>query len=317
MGRSRGQVILVAALGIAVTLVALALITNTAIYTENLATRDTVNGQTAVAFQQSVESGASGLLALANRYNATDHSTIQSQFDSDVAALRNGTESSSARYGDLESVSVVNATNGSRIAQNASRNFTDASGAENWTLATDVEQTRRFQMNVSTSELSATDPFTVTVSNGSAQWTAEIAQDDADTANVTVDDGDNTTSCTVDTSDTGSVVVDLTEGTAGGDDCDTPLFASSVSGQYDISFDNSTNVTGRYVLFVDRTPDAIEADLADDPYVAPADDGPTLQPALYDATLHVSVRQPELRYETNVTVAPTKSPEGEVYGVVP
>lgn len=315
MGRSRGQIILIAALGIAVTLVALAMITNTVIYTENLATRDTVSGQEAVAFQQSMESGASGLLALANRYNATNHTTIRSQFEADVESLRNGTEIVSASIGDLSTVSVIETTNGARIAQNLSRNFTDATGAEDWTLAAEIEQTRRFQMNVTAASLNESDPFTVNVTNDSDEWSAEIAENGTD-VDVSISNG-TTTSCSVEPDETGSVVVDLSEGRIAGDQCELPVFASDLSGPYTISFENGSNASGRYVLFVDREPTAIEDDLANDPYNAPTVEGPSLQPAIYDATLRVSVQQPDLTYESNVTLVPSESPEGEVYGVVP
>lgn len=315
MGRSRGQIILIAALGIAVTFVALAMITNTAIYTENLATRDTVSGQEVVAFQQSMESGASGLLALANRYNATSHTTIRTQFETDVESLRNGTEIASASFGDLSTVSVIETTNGSRIAQNESRNFTDANGTDHWTLATAVEQTRRFQMNVTAASLNESDPFTVNVTNDTDEWSAEIAENGTN-VDVSVSNG-STTTCSVEPDETGSVVVDLSEGGIAGNQCELPTFAADLSGPYDISFENGSNAAGRYVLFVDREPIAFEDDIADNSYADPADPGPSLHPAIYDATVRVSVQQPDLTYESNVTIAPTESPEGEVYGVVP
>ncbi|WP_259519709.1 hypothetical protein [Halanaeroarchaeum sp. HSR-CO] len=302
MARSRGQVILVAALGIAVTLVALALITNTAIYTENLATRSTVSGQDAIAFEQSMEEGAGGLLALANRYNATNYTTIQTQFESDVGNLSTATELESVRHGDLATVSVSNTTEGAQISQNEKRNFTDANTNTAWTLATNVSQTRRFEMNVTRAELNASDPFTVNVSNGSAHWTAEIGTDGT---NITVAN-DTETVCSVDAA---SAVIDLTEGTVDGEQCDGLAFASTVDGPYDIAFENADNGYGRYVLFVDRPADEID----------PGHYGsvPAIDAAIFDATVHVSVDQPDLLYETNVTVAPEASPEGEVYGIVP
>lgn len=314
MDRSRGQIILIAALGIAVTLVALAMITNTAIYTENLATRSTVSGQEAVAFQQSMESGTSGLLALANRYNATDHSTIRNQFETDIETLRNGTEIASASFGGLSTVSVIETTNGSRIAQNESGNFTDAHGSENWTLATDVEQTRRFQMNVTVTSLTETDPFTVNVTTDTDVWTAEITKNES-AVDVSISNG-TTTTCTVETNETDSIVVDLSEGRIGDSQCEFPVFTSDLSGPYNVTLENGSHAEGRYVLFVDQEPTAIEGGLADDPYSDPADGGPSIHHAVYDATLRVSVQQPDLTYETNVTIAPTESPEGEVYGVV-
>ena len=306
MGRSRGQVILVAALGIAVTFVALALITNTAIYTENLATRGTVNGQDAVGLEQSVEDGASGLVALANRYNATSHESIVDRFESDVENLDSAIAIEAARDGDRTRITLVNTTNGSRISQDTPGNFTNATVGEDWTLATDVDRTRRFEMNVSSGNLSDTSPFTVVITDGSVDWTAELSPDGAGGVELTVTNDTTSVNCAVSNE---TAFVDLTEGTIGGESCATPAFGSDVSTPYDIRFENGSNVDGRYVLFVDRRPSAID----DTQY----GDGSAVEPALYDATVRVSIQQPDLTYESNVTVAPEESPEGETYGTVP
>lgn len=306
MGRSRGQVILVAALGIAVTFVALALITNTAIYTENLATRGTVNGQDAIGIEQSVEDGASGLVALANRYNASSHESIVGQFESDIANLDSAIAVEAARDGDRTRITLVNTTNGSRLSQDAPGNFTNATEVEDWTLATDVDRTRRFEMNVSTDNLSDTSPFTVVVTDGNVDWTAELSPDGAGGIELTVANDTSTVSCSVSNE---TAFVDLTEETLDGESCATLAFGSDVSTPYDVRFKNGSNVDGRYVLFVDRTPSVID----DTQY----GNGSAVEPALYDATVRVSIHQPDLTYESNVTVAPEESPEGETYGTVP
>ena len=91
MEDSRGQIILVAALAIAVTFVALALIVNTVIFTENLATRETVDGQQAVAFDQSVKETGEALLARAHARNASadadNSSELVSRFRADIDLL--------------------------------------------------------------------------------------------------------------------------------------------------------------------------------------------------------------------------------------
>lgn len=309
MDRSRGQVILVAALGIAVTLVALALVTNTAIYTENLATRETVSGQDAIAFEQSMDDGASDLLALANRYNASSHTSIRDRFAADVNNLSSGTGTESAAYGELTAIEVVNTTNGSRISLNETRNFTSADGDGNWTLASDVDAHRRFEMNVSQSALNDTgSPFRIVINTTTHEWNASVADGGDDNVSVAISNETTNVTCSVSANTT---VFDVTEGTLAGESCDAPTAASTVDGPYDISFENASNVEGRFVLFVDRT----KSEIAD--HYDPAPDTPSIDPAIYDATVHVTVRQPDLTYETNVTVAPERSPEGEVYGTVP
>ncbi|MFB6070292.1 MAG: hypothetical protein ABEJ76_04650 [Halanaeroarchaeum sp.] len=309
MGRSRGQVIVVAALGIAVTLVALALITNTVIYTQNLATRETADAVDPVAYQQSSREAVGGLLALANRYNATDHESIATRFRNDVENYSATTAIEAARNGRLAVVSVTSVTNGTRIFQNASRNFTDDDGNVTWTLANDVDRVRRFELNVTQDELTESSPFEVVVTNGSAEWTATIEQNGTDGAELVLENDTTTETCTVNAE---HAVVDLTEGTLAGRACDGPTFAAGVSPPYDVEFHNASNGHGRYVLFVEDT------SISDENYHgAPYTENPNEAPAVYSATVHLTMRRPDLIYETNLTVAPEDSPEDGDYGVVP
>lgn len=304
MGRSRGQVILIAALGIAVTLVALALVTNTVIYTENLATRETVDGQQAVAVQQATQDGVGGLLSLANRYNTSNR---HARFDADVANFSNATQIAATRNGHVQTATITGTTDGARIFQNASRNFTDVNGNETWTLATGVSNTRRFELNVTQSKLDSTNPFTVTVGG---DYSATIAPEGSDVINLTVTNDTVSKSCEVTAT---HAVVDLTEGTLNGTDCPVPAFASDVGAPYDITFSNAQNGYGRYVLFVDQQPSSLPTAH----YAGSYSNDPNYAPAIYDATVHVQFVTQDLTYETNVTVAPEDSPEGEAYGVVP
>lgn len=299
MERSRGQVVLVAALGIAVTFVALALVTNTVIYTQNLATRETVDGVDPVAFQQSTADTAADLLALANTYNASGD--IDGQFRADVANYSNASAIEAARNGHLATARVVSTSGGTRLYQDQPRTFANESGVADWTLATDVTATRRFELNVTRANLSDATPFTVTADDGSATWSATVAGN-ATTVTLTVDNG-TTSTCTV-AADT--TTVDLTDPALNGTACDAPAFAEGVSAPYDVSFANGTEGYGRYVLFVDDGATPVAAN-----YAATL---PDTAPALYGARVHVHVRRPDLEFATNVTVAPEDHPAGESYG---
>ncbi|MFB6125051.1 MAG: hypothetical protein ABEJ59_03740 [Halanaeroarchaeum sp.] len=299
MERSRGQVVLVAALGIAVTFVALALVTNTVIYTQNLATRETVDGVDPVAFQQSTADATADLLALANTYNASGD--IDARFRADVADYSNASAIEVARNGHVATASVRSTTPGTRIYQDHPRNFTNGSAVTDWTVATDVTATRRFELNVTRENLSDGTPFTVIATDGTDTWTATIGGN-ATNVTLTVDDGTPTT-CTVAAETT---TVDLTRPALNGTTCDAPAFATGVGTPYDVQFSNGAQGYGRYVLFVD---DGATVDGTN--YASTL---PDTAPALYDATVHVHVRRPDLDYATNVTVAPEDHPEGESYG---
>ncbi|MFB6094484.1 MAG: hypothetical protein ABEJ77_06050 [Halanaeroarchaeum sp.] len=303
MGRSRGQVVLVAALGIAVTLLALGVIANAAVFTEQLATRETPTGADAIAFQHAASDGVGGLLALANRYNASSRSEIESQFRADVADLRSATIDQSVRYAELATVSVRSTTDGTRILQNETRALTNVSGAGNWTLATDVSGVRRFVMNVSQDSLGGDRPVTVIVDSKGATWRMTIAPDGGN-ARVQTSAG---VECTVSGP---SVVVDLSEGHVAGTECTDLLVATGVSSPYEVRIRNGTSARGRYLLFA-RSASVPATNYATDPA-----NGPIAAPAIYSATVHVRVVGPSITYATNVTVAPEDAPDGAGYGVV-
>lgn len=148
----RGQLILVTALSLAILFVTLALILNTAIYTENLATRSgDIGGATdAVRYHDAARDAVGGIIDYANAYNHTSNSTLQSNLSAGVDDFRNN----SARLfvsGDRGVETTLDTTeNGTRIAQSdPSRNFTNTSGTANdWTIATNIDKTRAVTINI-------------------------------------------------------------------------------------------------------------------------------------------------------------------------
>lgn len=320
MSESRGQLILVAALGLAVAFVALALLLNTVIYAENLATRGAdVGGGDAIAYQEAAESGVEGAVARANEYNYSSNETLVSRVRADVAAW----SASAERYATLDatasSATLVNVTNGTTIAQNATRNFTDNDTVEDWRLAADVTGVRRFELNVSRASLHSrsdrfpdnatlrgSDAFRANVTNGSATVTVAVYEDtDPDPNQVVVQvvnaSDDLAGNCTVDAD---HVRVDLTEGRVGDDDCDA-LDVPGVEGSFEIAYDNGDQAEGVYGLVVDDERSDVVAALPDDPFAIYGSGVPYAVPAVYDATVAVRVATPDLSYRANVTAAPT------------
>ncbi|MFB6134200.1 MAG: hypothetical protein ABEJ55_04355 [Halanaeroarchaeum sp.] len=309
MTRSRGQILLIAALGIAVAVLALAVVANTALYAETLAARDTPDGGAALAFQESMESGAGDLLDLANRHDASKYATLVRRFEADVSALSEGAATQGALDGRVQSVRLVDVTNGSRILQNTSSEFTDADGAVDWTLAEDVADVRRFEIVTQRSSLNHTtgpSPFTVTVSDGSDTWRAEIAAADPNSIQLTVSNGVTTETCSVSGP---TATVDLSAGRLNGTACSVPTIAETVSAPYAITVENGDAGAGRFRVYVEKTYPEIETA----PYNPGAGTDPYLTRALFDATVEVHYEGRAIEYSSNTTVAPTEPPPGAVY----
>lgn len=155
----RAQLILVGALGLAVTLVALALILNSVIYTQNLATRTVESGvNDGVVTNQEVRRGAGGVLDGVNDPNsAKDYGTLNSEFKgaggeldewNGIVSRHKSFKGASLRTEVTTSGPGPEIYNGVRIVDDdssttfeprtASPNPPDATGSVDWTVAADV-----------------------------------------------------------------------------------------------------------------------------------------------------------------------------------
>lgn len=317
MSESRGQLVLVAALGLAVTFVALALLLNTVIYAENLATRGAdVGGGDTVTYQAAAESGAAGAVARANEYNHSSYDDAVSRVRSDVERWSGDAETYATLDAAAASATLVNVTNGTTIAQDQYGTFVDDDGNANWGVADGVTGVRRFELNVSRSSLYSrsgafpdattllgSGAFRVSVSNATHSVDVAIFRDTA-TGDVTVQvvnaSGSLAGTCAVDAD---NATVDLTEGRVGGTDC-AALSVPGVTGSFRVAYENADQVEGEYQLVVDEERADVVAALGTDPFETYGSGVPYAVPAVYDATLTVQMSTPKLSYEGNVTAAP-------------
>lgn len=287
----RGQLLLVGAFALAVLLVALALVLNGAAATETLATGggDTSAGSDALAFQRAVDRGMSGLVVSINR---NDSGTV-SDFEAAVADWDDAAARANAEAGVGTTVEVAGTDSGSRIAQDTPRTFTNASGTDDWTLASNVTASRGLALNVSRASLNDSCPgcFRVVATDGSDSWEARVTNS-SNAITVRVENDTTTETCAV-VAD--MAVVDFSAGTLGDTPCDWPTFEDSFGGDYDVRYVNGGEANGTYLWIVD------DADV-DTAQYGPG--GPTVSPAIYTATVDVTYRTPSLTYTVTIAVDP-------------
>jgi len=283
--------LLVAALGLAVAFVALALVLNAVVFTENLATRNPDPADDALAYEGAVTEGVGGLLAETNRHDDTNETTLDDAFRAGVSDWDANASRLVAADGTMTSVTVNSTTNGTRIVQDASSQFT-AGGSSSWTLVGEASAVRRF---VVVADPSSTSPVSFNVSDDDGDyWRLDLAENNTDPDNVTVTvDANGTTSST--TYDTQTVAVDLTEGTVNGS-AGNFTFASGVDTPFDVNVTGGDQATGRYQLIVDERQG--DFDTA----------APETRPAIYSATVDVTVHRSSVTYESPVVVAPEDAP---------
>lgn len=287
----RGQLLLVAALGLALAFVALALVLNTVVFTENLATRNHDRADDAIGFQNAVEDGVGGLVVEVNRHDDASNESLADALRDGVAAWDENATALSAANGRVTSVDVVSLDNGTRIVQ-ADRDsaIEDADGESDWLVAGDVSDVRRFELVVTPT--SETTPLNLSLAGNDASWRIEVVGDGAGGSDVTA--FRNGTPVGTANEPNSTVAVDVTEGTVNGTSVANWTFAEGVSTPYDVNVRNGSSAEGQYVLVVDEPESSLDTEAPDT----------RTRPAIYSADVAVTVRESSLTYQTNVTVPP-------------
>ena len=332
----RGQLILVAGLSLAVVLVVLALVLNTAIYTENVASRDVDSGATdALAARDAAVEGAGAVVDGTNdRSTAVDYGTLEDEFEAGVGRWSTDLSGYAAFAGRSLRVSPTgDASRGVRIVDGTSSSaYTPIDGSADWTVAPTVH-VRSFEMTVTSSASAATaktdlgdgtwdDDSVFSVDFGAADWRMAVYENSSSgDLTLAVDDGDWVGTCSTASSE---LRIDVGRGTVNGVRCEPLTTAASVDGPIDVRFANGDAVTGTYELTVDRAIDGAEdargpfADAVDRANADPEagcsvqtynrhGDGnrfPTVAPALYAGAVDVSYRAESIAYDATARVAP-------------
>lgn len=301
----RGQILLVAGLAIAVTLVALVLILNTVIYTQNLAARGTaVEDGAAVDFRTEAAAGVGEAIDAENRAEHGDWVQVSENVTEAVARydeLHSRYPAERATVADIE-VETLSLSEGTLLHQtNASRNFASVDGDDDWLLVENVSTVRQFRMTVSGENLSDGDSgaFTMRLESDSDTRTVYIYNDTDDDIAVSNDaDGSVPDDCTVSEPE---ATIDLTEGTVGGSDCSELQYPTD--GEYNVSYQNAGEVTGTYEVTVDlpRGDSKVKTDDFGD---AASSASPRAVRAVYDAAFDLHFETPTLEFHTRVRVAP-------------
>ncbi|PSP80096.1 hypothetical protein BRC81_02580 [Halobacteriales archaeon QS_1_68_20] len=311
----RGQLMIVMSLVLAVMLVAMALYLNTAIFTENLATRkgDIAGAGGAASYKFAVVDGASSAMTYANyNNNSSSYQDLEDRFEADVANWSDATRRLESARARSANVSVSEIHEGVRINQSENRSFTNESDVEDWTLADGVDGVRNFRMNVTADELGDSWPgnaphddprFSVTFDDGSTVRELQVyGNHSTDNVHVTVLDGAGNklgTSCTVTNRE--YATVNVTGATLAGQDCEAMEFFDDLSRPYDVYYRNGSYNVGTYELVVNQSYGTFGANVGHHYAVG---DSPYYTRALYSADLEVTYRTARIDYVTVVQIAP-------------
>ena len=317
----RGQIILIAAFLLAVSFVVLALVVNSAIFTENLATREDVAGShDALDHRYEVETNVERLVESVNNDSELDETDLQAGIE---RVAEEGAHQQ-ASQGRLVSVSYRGSVAGMKVAQDTVRNFTNsADNRGTWNVTDDTidtEQIRNVRFNVTEPFQEApegTSPFQLVVyeTGTGEEWVMEIDEtSDGEGIVVTVDHPDHPDAEVCTREDIGEyAIVDVTAATVEGEPCHalgklqdgTEMWlGSGVDSPYRIEFRNSWNIQGTY-SFVLGTGGVYDSQKVPS---GQHTEGPYYDDAIYSVTLSYEYYTSAVGYETDIRVAPGEVP---------
>ena len=254
----RGQLLVIIALVLGIVFVALAIVVNAAIFTENLATRETVDSERTAAFTGDVER------AIEVRYNHTNSNgshtapDARETFNDTFRAWTDQRSNVSATEGGYYRANWTTHV-GWRLNQSADDSFApaDERDASDWTVVEDTRNVSMLRLNVTRDDLhdasSASDvenAFRLDVSDGSMDWELYVFQDSND---IVVHQGTNpggfaSLSDLLSDSDTckkntDRAVIDFLTLKLGDVNCPALAFEDDLSGPVTIRYEN-VNVSG-------------------------------------------------------------------------
>lgn len=309
----RGQMILVTGFAIAVAIVALVLLLNTAIYAENLATRNVDSGaDDALAYRTLVEEDLWPIIGAENDREYDDRAELRANVTARVDRFDDLSARPHFERGTSANLSNRTFHDGTHLRQrDQSRRMTDASGTKaNWTMAEDVDDVRAFDVNT-TGELESTDEpdtesFRIDVVGGDGtgdRWSVYVHEDLANDSSVAVKNGSQATP-TEDVCSgilpSGPPALNLTAGTIEGSDCDAIVFGKGASPPYEIGITYGNRSAGTYNATVNGTPPG--AGNFNEPSTSPYE-----VPIVYSLSVDVVYETAEFEYRARTRLGPEGS----------
>ncbi|QLH77691.1 hypothetical protein HZS55_10435 [Halosimplex rubrum] len=282
----RGQILLIGAFALAVAFVALALVMNAAIYTENLATRsESAETANAHVFHRATATMASDSFRYAHDAHSGDHDALDRSVRDAVEVYYNATRRQQAVHGQITNVSVARTNPGVNVT-NTDGTFGSDGGLDDWTVASGVRQFHTFRLDVAGWSGPDSEELRV-VADDTETWYVNVSHDGS---SYTVGVNDSGTYSECEPSISGDFTVDFAAGTVAGDDCDA-LDLKGVSGPYDLRFENGSVASGDYTMVVDG---AAGSEVA----------AAQKTEILYSMEVDLVYWSPDLRYRSTIRVGP-------------
>lgn len=258
-GDERGQLVLLTAISIAALLVLVAALLSTAVYTENVATRDTTadDARAAQLYRVAAVEAVAGITERANEDGMTPdefNATVANWGDLHARQTAIGGGSAQVTVGSMRTdVTVAQPTPGQLTNDTGTRElFSNATGVDSWQLTVENDSLVSPMDTRTLSGLETSDAFRIVVTDGTATWRAFVYENGTD-VEVRVDqNGTLSAPCATAPDASGTVTIDLVSNEIDSTPCSALAFESVVTAPYDISHEEgaTSSATGTYELVV-------------------------------------------------------------------
>ena len=289
----RAQLLLITALALAVILVTVALLLNAAIFTENVASRDTTaDGHEAIELRGELVDGIGELIEIENHEGSGDPAKIESGIETMGPLV----DRERARGGTVAAVSYEAHETGTLLTWESDPSFETL---DNETIVSGLTDARAFELELSSHDsLSDPDASEIKESAFGVEFTTsgdnvtQYIYVDSGTIVVAeaIENGDPTPQCTV--SQSGTTTVDLTGDRLSSDDSQTECYRGLWPDEdpESITLLNGEQTEGKMTLTVDNGASP-SASLENDD-------------AVYSTTVKIGYQTTDLTFETTAKIAP-------------
>jgi hypothetical protein len=298
---------IITALLLAVVFVGLALVLNSAIYTENLSTRSTSDTDDALsAASTTFETTGTRLRRVNTRHN-NSYDDLTQNYTELTNSFQESRATEYAKRGTSFEITTISQTNGTRLQQtDQSRDFTNMSGSSSdWQVAESVSGISDYEMVVNRDGLYTDKGGSGLLSNsstvyitdeGGTVWELHIYEStDNNVVIKPIVAGTEKPTCEVDATE---AKIDFVAGTIGGNSCSSLVFAEGLEGTLDIEYRNPDEISGTYSLRVNVVIDPT----TNNHYAEPGTGSPTATPNIYATTTRLAYTTSDISFASTQQV---------------
>lgn len=324
---NRGQLLVIGAIGFAFIIIGLALVVNSMALV-NLSGGLEANHPSVNQYEAETSTNLDKLLRQTNRLDSgSSYSTIESNLQERYSDYQELHERQTLSNGQLVTQELVSVEHGTKIEQTSAANYTGVNGTKDWTLVSDTQRFRRFELkldgdylgngdnlndkDVSYSELQSREIFTVRITEANGdEWEIYFYSRGTDKdvrLRVATPSDTLLNECFVnDDTSSGYATVNLAEATLNGKhSCEQLRFLDQLERPVDIRYEDSQKAYGTYELFVSKDKSNIDSDnFGSDP---------SLNRIAYAATVRVTYLSESEEATITIESAPEEA-DGDYYG---